>query len=83
MSVVRINTSDTAWIKRNADEAEVVPAGTDVKGVMYFQAEIVVTGVEHVKFAGCEMIRFDFGSDWPADHTRTAMYPAAKYLVSE
>ena len=83
MATVRINTSDIGWIKRNADEAEVVPCGTDVKGVMYFQAEFQVDDVEHVKFAGCQMIRFDFGSDWPMDHTRTAMYPAAKYLVSE
>jgi hypothetical protein len=83
MATVRINTSDIAWIKRNADEADVIPAGTDIKGVMYFQAEFQVDGVEHVKFAGCPMIRFDIGSDWPIDHTRTAMYPAAKYLVSE
>ena len=83
MATVRINTSDIAWIKRNADEAEVIPHGTDIKGVMYFQAEFRVADVEHVKFAGCPMIRFDFGSDWPIDHTRTAMYPAATYLVEE
>ena len=83
MTAVRINTSDIAWIKRHSGEADAVAYGTDVKGVMYFQVEVKVASVEHVKFAGCEMIRFDFGSDWPIDHTRTAMYPAAKYLVSE
>ena len=83
MAVVRINTSDTAWIKRNADEDGVVPCGTDIKGAMYFQVEFPVDHVEHIKFAGCQMVRFDMGSDWPIDHSRTAMYPAAKYLVSE
>ena len=81
MAVVRINTSDTDWIKRHAPESEVIPFGTDAKGVMYFQAEVEVGPVEHVKFAGAKMIRFDLGADWPSDSTRTAMYPD-KYLVS-
>ena len=59
-----------------------VPCGTDVKGVMYFQVEVEVSAVEHVKFAGAKMIRFDLGADWPADCTRTAMYPES-YLVSD
>jgi len=83
MATVRVNTSDYAWIRRNADESDVIVYGTDIKGVAYFQTELHVGDVEHVKFAGCEMIRFDFGRDWPIDHTRTAMYPAAEYLVSE
>lgn len=81
MATIRINTSDTEWIKRHATEAEVVPYGTDVKGVMYFQAEVKAGQVEHVKFAGASMIRFDFGPDVPCDHASGAMYPES-YLVS-
>jgi hypothetical protein len=49
---------------------------------MYFQVEVQVAAVEHVKFAGASMIRFDLGADWPGDCTRNAMYPEP-YLVSE
>lgn len=80
MATVRINTSDTDWIKRNASESEAIPYGTDAQGVMYFQAEIQVAAVEHVTFAGARMIRFDL-PDRPADHARPgAMYPES-YLV--
>lgn len=83
MAVVRINTSDTDWIRRHVTfAADVIPFGTDIKGVMYFQAEVEVGEVEYVKFAGASMIRFDLGADWPSDSTRTAMYPD-KYLVGE
>jgi hypothetical protein len=89
MPTVRINTSDTAWIerhgiKRDGRGAEDMAAaiGTDVKGVMYFATETEVSNVEHVKFAGASMIRFDLGPHAPRDHNRYAMYPAT-YLVSE
>ena len=82
MAIVRINTSDTDWIKRYGAESEAIAFGTDVKGVMYFQVEISVERVERVKFAGASMIRFSFGVDAPRDHTSAAMYPD-KYLVSE
>ena len=82
MPTVKVNTSDIGWIKRHAAEAETVAYGTDIKGVMYFQVEVQVAEVEHVKFAGAKMIRFDLGFDWPADCTRTAMYPES-YLVAE
>ena len=82
MATVRINTSDTGWIARHAAEDDVIPYGTDVRGVMHFQAEVKVAGVEHVKFAGVSMVRFDIGDDWPLDHTRWAMYPES-YLVDD
>ena len=80
MAQVKINTSDIAWIKRHAI-AEPVAHGTDIKGVMYFGTTIEVAGVERVKFAGADMIRFDLGKDAPRDHNRHAMYPA-HYLVA-
>jgi hypothetical protein len=79
MPKVKINTSDADWIARRAID-EPVAYGTDIKGVVYFSATITVDKVEHVKFAGAEMIRFDLGNDAPADHNRYAMYPAT-YLV--
>jgi hypothetical protein len=84
MAVVRINTSDTAWIKRHANEDDVIPYGSDVQGNMYFQIEVTVPNVEHVTFARTDMIRFDLGKDLPRDAmNRWVMCPAAKYLVSE
>jgi hypothetical protein len=80
MYEVKINTSDTEWIKRHA-VAEPVAHGTDIKGVMYFGTTISVGAVEHVKFAGAAMIRFDIGPDAPRDHNRHAMYPES-YLVN-
>jgi hypothetical protein len=77
---VKINTSDTDWLTAHAID-EPVTYGTDIKGVVYFSATITVGRVDHVRFAGCDMIRFDLGGDAPADHSRRAMYPAA-YLVS-
>ncbi len=82
MAVVRINTSDTEWLKRHAPESEVTPFGVDIKGVTYFQADVEVGPVEYVKFAGATMIRFDLGPDAPRDSSRWAMYPET-YLVSE
>lgn len=82
MAVVRISTSDTEWLRSHAPESEVIPFGTDIKGVMYFQAEAEVGAVEHVRFAGASMIRFDLGPGAPCDSSRWAMYPD-KYLVSE
>ena len=84
MAIVRINTSDTDWIKRHAAlEEDVIPYGTDVKGVMYWQAEIHVERVEHVTFAGAKMVRCEFAAgDAPSDHAKSAMYPET-YLVSE
>ena len=82
MATVRINTSDTDWIERHAAGSEPVAYGTDIKGVMYFQVEVKVASVEHVKFAGASMIRFDLGLYWPSDCTRGAMYPDT-YLVKE
>jgi hypothetical protein len=82
MATVKVNTSDTGWIKRHASESGTVAYGTDVKGVMYFTADVEVSEVEHVKFAGASMIRFDFGDDWPIDHTRNAMYPST-YLIND
>lgn len=83
MATVKINTSDTAWIERldavTATDAEPVAYGTDIKGVMYFQVEVEVAKVEHVKFAGAKMIRFDLPNG-PSDHARGAMYPES-YLV--
>jgi hypothetical protein len=79
MATVKINTSDTAWIERHAI-AEPVAHGTDIKGAMYFSTTISVAGVEHVKFAGAAMIRFDIGPDAPRDHSRYAMYPES-YLA--
>ena len=80
MAIVRINTSDIQWLERRSLD---LPAacGTDVKGVMYFTAPVAVPRVEHVRFAGCEMVRFDLGDDAPADHARTAKYPES-YLVA-
>lgn len=86
MPVVRINTSDTAWIERldavSTAGFPVVAHGTDIKGVMYFQTEVEVAEVEHVKFAGASMIRFDLGPGGPRDHTRHAMYPES-YLIND
>ena len=82
MTTVRINTSDTGWIKRHATEDEVIPYGTDIQGRMYFQADVEVASVEHVKFAGTSMIRFDLSAVWPLDHNRWAMYPDT-YLIGE
>jgi len=72
---VKINTSDVEWIRRHAHPEDTVAAGTDVKGVMYFNVPVEVAEVEHVKFAGAAMIRFDIGADAPRDHNRYAMYP--------
>jgi hypothetical protein len=81
MATVRVNTSDLEWLKRHGhDLAGPVPYGTDVKGVMYFTGPVEVPEVEHVKFAGASMIRFDLGPDAPRDHSRWAMYPDT-YLV--
>jgi hypothetical protein len=83
MATVRINTSDTAWIEHWAASMEdVIAHGADIKGVMYFSTEFEVPAVEHVKFAGASMIRFDLGPDGPRDHSRWAMYPES-YLVSD
>ena len=83
MATVRINTSDTEWIERHGHGLEgPVAYGTDIKGVMYFTAPVEVADVEHVKFAGASMIRFDLGLYWPRDCTRGAMYPDT-YLVEE
>ena len=79
MSTVRINTSDVEWIKRRGT-GEPVAYGTDIQGVVYFTTEVEVASVEHITFAGAKMIRFDLGADWPADCTRSAMYPES-YLV--
>jgi hypothetical protein len=82
MATVRINTSDLEWIKRNAAlESDVIPYGTDTKGVMYFQVNVEVETVEHVKFAGASMIRFDLGPNAPRDSNRHAMYPES-YLIN-
>jgi hypothetical protein len=80
MAIVKVNTSDTAWAERRGLD-EPVAYGTDIKGVMYFQVLTEVDDVEHVTFAGARMIRFDLGADWPADHSRHAMYPES-YLVT-
>lgn len=77
-ATVKINTSDTEWIERHASDA--VAYGTDIKGQMYFATTITVPSVERKTFAGADMIRFDLGEDFPRDHNRWAMYPAA-YLV--
>jgi hypothetical protein len=82
MARVKINTSDIDWIKGHAPESEVIPYGTDIKGVMYFQAEVKVWSVEHVKFAGAKMIRFEFASGSPSDHAKSAMYPES-YLIND
>ncbi len=82
MATVKVNTSDLDWIKRHASEDDVIPYGTDTRGVMYFQADVTVLNVEHVTFAGAKMIRFEFVADAPLDHGRTAMYPDS-YLVAE
>lgn len=79
MTRVKINTSDVAWIKRHG-LGEPVAHGTDIKGVMYFGTVIEVAKVEHVKFAGARMVRFDIGADAPCDHNRHAMYPES-YLA--
>ena len=82
MNTVKVNTSDIEWIKRHGHGLEgPVAYGTDIKGVMYFTAPVEVAEVEHVKFAGAAMIRFDFGPDAPRDHDRWAMYPDS-YLVT-
>ncbi len=81
MTTVKINTSDTEWIRRYGIDLPCA-IGTDVKGVMYFTTTIEVGTIEHVKFAGADMIRFNLGPDAPSDHNRNAMYPAS-YLVTE
>jgi hypothetical protein len=81
MPTVKINTSDTAWIERRGTDWPIA-YGTDIKGVMYFTAPVEVGEVEHVKFAGASMIRFDLGADAPRDSNRWAMYPDT-YLVEE
>jgi hypothetical protein len=76
MRTVKINTSDVEWIARHPHGiGPPVACGTDVKGTMYFSTPIEVAEVEHVKFAGASMIRFDLGADAPRDHNRYAMYP--------
>jgi hypothetical protein len=80
MARVKINTSDVAWIERHGQD-EPVAYGTDIKGVMYFNTVIEVAEVEHRRFAGAAMIRFDIGPDAPRDHNRHAMYPES-YLVN-
>ena len=80
MATVKVNTSDMEWINRNYADADVVAYGTDIKGVMYFAVTVDVDHVEHVKFAGAAMIRFDLGPNAPRDHNRHAMYPDT-YLV--
>jgi hypothetical protein len=82
MATVRINTSDTAWIERLGADVPAVAYGTDIKGVMHFQVDIEIAEVEHVKFAGAALVRFDLGPDAPRDHTRRVMYPES-YLVSD
>ena len=82
MATVKVNTSDMEWINRNYADADVVAYGTDIKGVMYFTTLAEVADVEHVKFAGAAMIRFDLGPDAPRDHNRHAMYPDT-YLVQD
>jgi hypothetical protein len=82
MTAVKINTSDIEWIKRHSSEDEAVIHGTDIKGRVYFTAPVEVAEVEHLKFAGASMIRFDLGPSAPRDHNRYAMYPGT-YLVSE
>jgi hypothetical protein len=79
-STVKINTSDVEWIKRHPHGLGPVAHGTDIQGRMYFSTPIEVAEVEHVKFAGAAMIRFDIGPDAPRDHNRYAMYPHT-YLV--
>jgi len=79
MVKVKLNTSDVTWIARKAVD-EPTAHGTAVKGAVYFTATIEVASVEHVKFAGAQMIRYDIGEDAPRDHNRYAMYPAT-YLV--
>lgn len=83
MATVKINTSDTAWVERMhaVTAADIVTYGTDIKGAVYFQVEVEVETVEHVKFAGASMIRFDLGPNAPRDNSRYAMYPAT-YLVN-
>jgi hypothetical protein len=84
MATVRINTSDVAWIERHphGTGGDLVAYGKDIRGVMYFTTPAVVPEVEHIKFAGAAMIRFDLGPDAPRDHNRWAMYPET-YLISE
>ena len=79
--IVKVNTSDTAWIERHALDEPVIH-GTDISGVLYFQVTAEVPAVEHVTFAGAKMIRFDLGPDAPRDGSRHAMYPET-YLVKE
>ncbi len=81
MATVKVNTSDTEWITRHGNGPEgIVAYGTDIKGVMYFTTTVEVEIVQHVKFAGASMIRFDLGPNAPRDHSRWAMYPDT-YLV--
>jgi hypothetical protein len=84
MATVKVNTSDMEWIQRHpwGTGGDTVAYGTDIKGVMYFTTLAEVADVEHVKFAGAAMIRFDLGPDAPRDHNRHAMYPDT-YLVQD
>jgi hypothetical protein len=84
MHTVRINTSDVSWILHHphGTGGDLAACGTDIKGVMYFTTPVEVATIEHVKFAGAKMIRFDLGPDAPRDHSRWAMYPET-YLVQE
>lgn len=81
-ATVKVNTSDVAWIERHGIDREdmAVAYGIDIRGVMYFTTSVRVADVEHVKFAGAAMVRFDLGPDAPRDHSRWAMYPES-YLV--
>jgi hypothetical protein len=81
MPTVKVNTSDREWLGYRP-VGDVVAYGTDIKGVMYFQTTVEVASVEHVKFAGAAMIRFDLGPNAPRDHNRYAMYPET-YLVED
>lgn len=84
MPTVRINTSDTEWIKRHphGTGGDLIAYGKDIRGVMYFSTPVEVDTVERVEFAHAKMIRFDLGPDAPRDCNRWAMYPDT-YLVSE
>jgi hypothetical protein len=83
MATVKVNTSDMEWAARHANGPDgIIVHGTDIKGALYFSVTIEVAEVEHVKFAGAAMIRFDLGRDAPRDHNRHAMYPDT-YLVQD
>lgn len=79
MATVRVVTSDTAWIGRHGLTPAVLD-GKDCKG-REFYATTIERPVEHTKFGGKDMIRFDLGDDAPRDHNRWAQVPAS-WLVS-